>query len=92
MAQKIRVRHMITEGNNPAVNHFIIDTDEGVYFQSYNSIIAFVPIGDNKTQLDKVYWNYSRTTGKYRNQFLGESFQDTRRKIDMGIYELVDLQ
>ena len=71
-------------------NQFIIHTSEGVYFQSYNSVIAFKS-NDNKISIDKNYWDYSRTTGKYRNIFLGEDKKETERKIKEGIYKLVDL-
>ena len=41
--------------------------------------------------LDQKYWNYSNTTGKYRNIFLGETIKDTRAKIKSGEYILTDL-
>jgi len=83
-------------------NQFIISTPEGEYFQSYNSIIAFkskfkiYPWGENKkyepiVKLDEKYWDYSKTTGKYRNLYLGENKKTTQKKIDSGEYELVNL-
>jgi hypothetical protein len=79
------------KGNNgPVKNQFVIWSDDGVYFQSYNTVIAFKPF-DAPIQLDKKYWNYSRTTGKYRNLFLGESNQETEKKIANGTYILTDL-
>jgi hypothetical protein len=64
-------------------------------FQSYDSIIAErifdVVSGDPIIRLDKNYWDYSRTTGKYRNQFLGETKAETQKKIDSGEYILTDL-
>ena len=53
----------------PVANQFDIYTSKGRYFQSYDSIIVFKPY-NGKTQLDKNYWDYSRTTSKYRNEFL----------------------
>jgi|TARA_R100000479_G_scaffold54981_1_gene26072 hypothetical protein len=44
-----------------------------------------------KVFLDKNYWDYSTTTGKYRNAFLGENIAETRKKIKSGEYILVDL-
>ena len=41
--------------------------------------------------LDETYWDYSKTTGKYRNQFLGETKAETEKKIKSGEYQLVDL-
>ena len=87
-----KVRQMTSNSSGrPVANQFIIYTSEGTYFQSYQSVIAFRD-NFNKIKLDKYYWEYSPTTGKYRNQFLGEGTADTRAKIDSGEYELVDLQ
>lgn len=66
-------------------------------FQSYDSIIAikYVEITDDKVSerivLDSTYWDYSKTTGKYRNLFLGEDKKETERKIKEGIYQLCEL-
>ena len=86
-------------GNREVPNQFIITTEAGQYFKSYNSIIAFIPSEHHKvmngieykTVLDERYWDYSTTTGKYRNQFLGEGIEDTRRKIKSGEYLLANL-
>jgi hypothetical protein len=43
------------------------------------------------TLIDKNKWDYSTTTGKYRNQFLGETKKETQAKIDSGEYILTDL-
>ena len=66
------------------------------YFQSYSTIIAkmdrFRPdVKTRKVWLDANKWDYSKTTGKYRNIFLGETKKETERKIADGTYELVDL-
>jgi hypothetical protein len=42
-------------------------------------------------QLDRDKWDYSTTTGKYRDQFLGETKKETQAKIDSGEYILTDL-
>ena len=44
-----------------------------------------------KTQLDARFWRYSKTTGKHRNEFLGESITETRAKIKSKEYILTDL-
>jgi len=87
---KIKVRNMFSPNGNQVANQFIINTNEGTYFQSYNSIIAFRD-NNSKITLDDYYWDYSRTTGKYRNEFLGEYIKDTRSKIESGEYKLADL-
>lgn len=90
--KKINCKIEQFEGQNgPVKNQFIIRTMDGVYFQSYNSIIAFIPADGSKIQLDPDYWDYSTTTGKYRNQFLNETKKETEAKIKSGIYELVNL-
>ena len=71
-------------------NQFLIRTDDGIYFQSYNSIIAFKRRG--QVYLDEYYWDYSVTTGRYRNLFLGDdSIKETRKRIASGEYKLVNL-
>ena len=77
----------------PVANQYIIETDEATYFQSYNTIIACRIVGSDevKTYLDKQDWDYSRTTSKYRNEFLRENTAETRRKIASGEYLLADL-
>lgn len=87
--EKIRVRNMESPNGNFAANQFIIEMDGKRIFQSYNSVIAVIEYG--RVTLDKYYWDYSRTTGKYRNIFLGEGIEETRRKIHEGIYQLDDL-
>ena len=72
-------------------NHLEIDTAEGTYLQSYNTIIAFKSHGGKVTILDRQKWDYSNTTAKHRNHFLQETTKETRRKINEGIYLLDDL-
>lgn len=86
------------EGRNGAVkNQFLITdyTPEGdliEVFQSYDSVIAKKVYGKNPSiTLDERYWDYSTTTGKYRNQFLGEEKKDTEKKIKSGEYKLTNL-
>ena len=85
----MRVENMTSSKGNAVPNQFII-TDKGKeYFQSYNSIIAVKEKGQVK--LDSYLWDYSVTTGKYRNDFLGEGIADTRKKIKDGTYKLTNL-
>ena len=77
-----------TSGNN-AENQFEIKIGDIRIFQSYNAIIAKIENG--KTTLDEEFWNYSRTTAKYRTIFLGENRIETQKKIDSGEYKLENL-
>lgn len=72
--------------NYKGLNHFTIHTNEGVFLQSYDSIVVFAPL-EGKIQLGK-NWKYSSTTGKHRNIFLNETIKETREKLKFGIYEL----
>ena len=87
----MRIENMTSSRGNRVPNQFRIFADDGVYFQSYSTVIAFKPYGCGKIQLDKNRWDYSTTTGKYRNLFLGENIAETRAKIKSGEYEVVDL-
>jgi len=86
---KTNVTNMQSSKGNNIPNQFVITTDNGVYFQSYQSIIA--RIFNGLVELDSKYWNYSKTTGKYRNIFLNENRKETEAKIASGVYKMVDL-
>lgn len=87
----MRVSNIIGSKGNKVVNQFIIDDDNYRYFQSYNSTIVKIDKWADRIYLDEVYWNYSRTTSKYRNIFLGETTEETKKKIASGEYLLVNL-
>jgi len=65
---------------NPVANQFVIMTKKGIYFQSYETIIAYKP-DNGKIKLDSRYWNYSVTTTKYRNMFTGLDTNETKKAI-----------
>ena len=66
---------------NIANNQFKVYTDEGVYFQSYDSVVAFKPNSSEEKIRVGVDWDYSRTTMKYVGQFLGQNTAKTKRDI-----------
>ncbi len=80
-----KVENVTSSNGNKIANQFDINTAEGRFFQSYNSLIAFRPFNHVKygaqILLDKNDWDYSRTTSKYRNIFLGENKKETEAKI-----------
>tara|TARA_B110000495_G_scaffold33223_1_gene25998 strand:- start:22013 stop:22312 length:300 start_codon:yes stop_codon:yes gene_type:complete len=97
---------MTSSNGNTIANQFIITykskfkntesqikTSQIDIFQSYDSIIAKKIYKGWNTEviLDKNTWDYSRTTGKYRNLFLGESRIETEKKIKSKEYKLMDL-
>ena len=68
----IHVENMISPKGNRVLNQFIIKDKGKEYFQSYDSLIAikdYTKEGKVRITLDDYYWNYSRTTSKYRNEF-----------------------
>jgi hypothetical protein len=99
----MKVQNMTNSNGNKVPNQFIIKEDENrmsgnciEYFQSYNSIIAKrdkfrAGVAKCQVWLDESKWDYSKTTGKYRNQFLGETKKETEAKIKSGEYILTDL-
>lgn len=86
----MKVENMLSPNGNRVANQFLITDNNGnEYFQSYNSVIAKRSKG--QIYLDVSFWDYSVTTGKYRNLFLGEGIAETRKKIESGEYILTNL-
>ena len=98
----MRVENMTGRTGKPVANQFII-TEEGrgalgnfitrETFQSYNTVIAVKTVWDDeiRIEIDRNKRDYSVSTGKYRNEFLGESKKETEKKIKSGEYILADL-
>lgn len=91
----MKVRNMKSISGSTIKNQFIItDNTRGinkVYFQSYETIIAMKNETTGKTYLDAKMWDYSVTTGKYRNQFLGMDKKTTEKAIKNNEIILTDL-
>ena len=90
---KIKVENMTSNNGNKIANQFILKGNDFCIFQSYDSVIVkkVYKKGNTTIYLDERFWDYSCTTGKYRNIFLGETKKDTERKIASGQYKLADL-
>lgn len=76
-------------GSGSIPNQFIIEGKDFTLFQSYSSPIALKKNG--KTYIFKD-GDYSTTTGKYRNDFLGETKKETLAKLKSGEYIAVDFE
>lgn len=90
----MKVYNMEGRNGRAIPNQFSLFDDERNigYFQSYETLIAKKDYHDNgKVYLDSKAWDYSRTTAKYRNQWLGEDTKIIKAKIKSGEYTLVDL-
>jgi hypothetical protein len=85
----MEITKMRSPQGNIVPNQYDIQVGDKRIFKSYESNI--VMIRNNKVYLDSYYWNYSNTTGRYRNIFLGEDKKTTETKIKSGEYILTDL-
>ena len=98
-----KVQNMTSNATGRAIPNQFIITEYGrgslgnflrrETFQSYNSIIVIVTTWADETriELDVDKWDFSRTTGRYRNQFLGVTRRETEKKIKSGEYKLAKL-
>jgi hypothetical protein len=85
--QNIKSMQSPSRSGGAVANQFIITFDNATVFQSYSSVIAIEM--NNRTYLtDK--WDYSVTTGKYRNQFLNENKKETQEKINNKEYIILE--
>ena len=89
----MKIRNLTSTNGNKIANQFeIIDNENNIiYFQSYKSIIVKHDMNLNQVYLDSYFWDYSTTTSKYRNIFLGEKKKETEKKIKEGTYILTNL-
>ena len=82
---------MKVQTNYSGANSAYVIDDKGThYLISYSTVIA-KRTRSGKVTLDRKYWDFSSTTGKHRNDFLGETKLDTSAKLDIGTYKLADL-
>ena len=88
----MQISNMTSPSGNKVANQFELnDYDKRErWFQSYRTMIVK---NDSEGQiwLDEKHWDYSTTTGKYRNMFLGENKAETLKKIKSGEYKLTNL-
>ncbi len=84
------VKNMRSYKGNFIANQFIIVINDMTIFQSYDSTIAIV-YRNGDIVLDEVYWDYSRTTAKYRNKFLNLDTSEINSRIKDGRITLANL-
>ena len=85
----MKIENMKNSNGGKIANQFIIEDGGYKIFQSYKNIIAKQKNGN--VTLDKKAWNYSRTTSKYLNQFLGISAAIFNSNMNAGVYKLANL-
>jgi hypothetical protein len=81
--------NILSRNGHPRPDQTIIEEGNKEIFVSYGTRI--VERKNGQVRLDRKFWNYSQTTGKYRNMFLRETRSQTEEKIKKGIYKLADL-
>lgn len=82
----MKVRNMTSANGNKVANQFIITDGNKFTFQSYDSEIITINY-DDKIIMVGCDWDYSVTTGKYRNRFLHQQgFHDIANKKDFEYY------
>jgi len=85
---------LTTRGGNKAKDQFIENHPGFTLFKSYGTTIVKTTFDDDGKRviyLDRYYYNYSRTTINYRNQFLGVTSKQLEARIQDGTYLLTDL-
>lgn len=89
----MKITKMTNSNGKEVRNQYIIFAADYTAFKSYDSIIVKIAFEDEgrKIYLDKYYWDYSKTTGKYRNLFLNETKKETEKKIKSNEYILTNL-
>ena len=92
---RVNVHNMTSPSTGNAVpNQFSIEVgdENGTdrFFQSYDTVIARID-KDGQVYLDERNWNYSVTTSKYRNRYLGLTTEETKARIKSGRIILADL-
>jgi hypothetical protein len=87
----MKVRNLTSSRGNEVRNQFEIWDDAGNrFYQSYDSIIVKVNVR-GEIILDEYYWDYSRTTSKYRNSFLGMTTEEIKQQTKDGRIRLENL-
>lgn len=76
----------LTKFGNKTKNAEIISFENGQILKCYDTVIAIKLYKD--IYLTR-YWNYSKTTGYYRNDFLNETKKETLEKIKDKTYKLI---
>ena len=84
----MKVKHMRNENGNKVANQFVImdEKHNTITFQSYNSEIICIDYHNETITIFSDY-DYSVTTGKYRNKFLRDyGFRDLANKKNLEYY------
>lgn len=68
------VSNLHIEGHRTVANQFVIERDDGTYFQSYQTVIAFKPKASGGIiYVDPDWHTHSQSTSKHTAIFLSQS-------------------
>ena len=87
----MKVKNMTSARGNKIANQFIIDDGNRVTFQSYDSEIVTLDYDAKKITVG-IDYDYSMTTGKYRNLFMADyiggmdNLKDFNKALKNGFY------
>lgn len=81
------ISQLINSRGNPAMNQFVINSNNKTVFQSYESIICVKDQG--KTFLNSEKYQYSKTTSKHLNIFLGIDSKTLKNNVKTGLYSVI---
>lgn len=87
----MKVRNMRGTSGREVPNQFIVEGDKIEIFQSYETTIAIRHKDSGKVVLDKHKYDFSSTTSRYLNKFLGVDSKTKKENVKSGKYELKEL-
>jgi len=78
MSKYLTVENIVSDSGNSIANQFVLNDYENskTVFQSYNSMIIEIDRLNKKVTVGE-YYDYSTTTGKYRNIFFRDYAPET---------------
>lgn len=85
----MKVKNLYSSKGNKVPNQFLIELENKILFQSYDSIIAEVTKG--MIYLDPVYYNYSKTTSKYLYMFVNMNKKQLQDGLKSGKIQFKNL-
>ena len=92
------INNMKSNKGRTIPNQYVIRLDNCDVFQSYETVIAirdynYIKYGgdaNTKIYLNKDYYDYSKTTSRYRNKYLGLTTKETEQKIKAKEFVLIN--
>ena len=84
------INNMKSNKERTVPNQYVIRLNNCSVFQSYATVIAIHDYDLDEVYLNKEYYNYSKTTSRYRNKYLGLNTKQIEQKIKSKEFVLVN--